>query len=85
MGTTSVASDVMVLTVVVGLLALAVLAGHVGTQVRALLERHRPELPQDDRPPAGLTRLVPVGAQVDQESRRGLDALELWLVTRRRG
>ena len=64
--------------------ALVALAAHLGTQARLLLERHRPELPLDDRPPAGLSRLVPVGAQVDQESHRGVVALELWLVARRR-
>lgn len=90
MGTTGmtadgVTADVTVLAVVVGLLALMALAGHLGAQVRVLLDRHRPELPLADRPPAGLSRLVPVGAQVAQESHRGVVALELWLAARRRG
>jgi hypothetical protein len=38
----------------------------------------RPYLPADDRPPAGLGRLVPVGAQVENECRRGMAALESW-------
>ena len=82
---TTVTADVAVLVVVVGLLALITLAAHLGAQARVLLERHRPELPLDDRPPAGLSRLVPVGAQVAQESHRGVVALELWLAARRRG
>ena len=85
MGTTGVTADVTVLAVVVGLLALAVLAAHLGAQTQVLLERHRPQLPLEDRPPAGLSRLVPVGTQVDQESHRGVIALELWLAARRRG
>ena len=43
----------------------------------------RPQLPNDDCPPPGLSRLVPVGSQVDLECRTGLDALEMWLATRR--
>jgi hypothetical protein len=43
----------------------------------------RPLLPLEDRPPAGLGRLVPVGAQVEDECRRGMAALESWLLSRR--
>ena len=43
----------------------------------------RPVLPEDDRPPAGLGRLVPVGAQVEEEYRRGVVALEHWLLSHR--
>lgn len=85
MGTTSVTADVMLLAVVVGLLGLAALASHVSTALRTLLLAPRPSLPDDDRPPAGLGRLVPVGAQVEQEFHRGVVALELWLASRRRG
>lgn len=85
MGTTSVTADVLVLLVAVGLLAVAVLATHLGAAVRSLLVPAPPALPDDDRPPAGLGRLVPVGTQVDQEVRRGVVALELWLVAHRRG
>jgi hypothetical protein len=53
--------------------------------VRSVLSARRPALPDDDRPPAGLGRLVPVGAQVDQEFRRGVVSLELWLASRRHG
>lgn len=84
MGTTSVATDVVFLAGVVLVLALALLAGHLVAAVRSLVVARRPSLPDDDRPPAGLSRLVPVGGQVDQESRRGLVALELWLVAHRR-
>ncbi|GAC1440957.1 MAG: hypothetical protein NVSMB55_07470 [Mycobacteriales bacterium] len=45
----------------------------------------RPLLPEQDRPPAGLGRLVPVGAQVEEEYRRGVAALEHWLLSHRPG
>ena len=80
-GGTSVHRDALLLAVVV-LLAIG-LAGATAA-VRALLPV-RPQLPQDDRPPAGLGRLVPVGSQVDAECRRGVLALEAWLASRRRG
>jgi len=44
----------------------------------------RPRLPEADRPPAGLGRLVPVGPQLDEECRAGLRALESWLAAQRR-
>lgn len=65
--------------VLLGIAALAALAVHVAR----ILQPSRPWLPDEDRPPPGLSRLVPVGRQVDQECRTGLDALELWLATRR--
>ena len=71
--------DVVLLLVVLGVAALLALAVHVGH----LLQPSRPPLPEDDCPPPGLGRLIPVGRQVDQECRNGLDALELWLATRR--
>jgi len=43
----------------------------------------RPWLPEDDRPPAGLGRLIPVGAQIEEECRRGVVALEHWLLSHR--
>ena len=80
MGTT-VTGDAVLLAVVIGVLAVAWLTVHL---VRAFLPA-RPELPAPDQPPAGLSRLVPVGAQAEQEARRGLVALELWMsATRRR-
>ncbi len=82
---TTMAADVLLLAVAVGLLGLGALSAHVGAAMRALLLVPRPQLPDDDRPPAGLGRLVPVGQQVDLESRRGVVALEMWLVSRRRG
>lgn len=77
---TSVTGDAVLLAVVVGAMAALWLAVHL---VRAFLPP-RPELPAPDQPPAGLGRLVPVGAQVELEARRGLTALELWLSASRR-
>jgi hypothetical protein len=62
------------------LLSLAVLVGasaYVGATLRPAL----PTLPDEDCPPPGLSRLLPVGRQVDFECRRGLDALERWMRT----
>ncbi|MBK5305697.1 MAG: hypothetical protein JJD92_03320 [Frankiaceae bacterium] len=50
---------------------------------RRLAQSGRPYLPLEDRPPVGLGRLIPVGAQVDDECRRGTVALEHWLLSRR--
>ena len=80
MAMTSTQADSLALAVLV-LGVLAALA------VALLVERLRPtppSLPEADRPPSGLGRLVPVGAQVDQEVRRGLVALESWLAAQRR-
>lgn len=71
--------DVALMLVALGLAALVALSVHVGR----CLQPVRPLLPQDDCPPPGLSRLVPVGRQVDQECRSGLMAVELWLATRR--
>lgn len=76
---TTAAVDVAMMLVVLGIAALIGLAVHVARE----LQPRRPELPLDDCPPPGLSRLVPVGRQVDVECRNGLDALELWLATRR--
>jgi hypothetical protein len=76
---TTMVTDVVLMLLVLGVAALVALSVHVA---RALTPR-RPMLPADDCPPPGLSRLVPVGRQVDRECRTGLDALELWLVTRR--
>lgn len=78
MGTTA-QIDVVLMLFVLGLAALVALSVHVAR----LLQPSLPTLPDDDCPPPGLSRLVPVGSQVDQECRTGLDALELWLVSRR--
>ena len=77
---TSVTGDAVLLAVVVGAMAALWLAVHL---VRAFLPP-RPELPGPDQPPAGLSRLVPVGAQVEQEVHRGTVALEMWLSALRR-
>ncbi|HVM26891.1 MAG TPA: hypothetical protein VM433_04370 [Mycobacteriales bacterium] len=86
MAPTTVTDDVAVLAVVLGLAALAYLVAHLTGQAVRALQPVRPLLPEDDCAPAGLGRLVPVGPQVEQECRRGLVTLELWLVavTRRR-
>ncbi|MCA1713277.1 MAG: hypothetical protein LC789_17210 [Actinobacteria bacterium] len=80
---TSSSHDVLLLVAVV-LSALVLSALLVG--IRRLLEVRwaLPVLPDEDQPPAGLGRLVPVGRQVDDECRRGLVALESWLLLHRR-
>ena len=77
MRATTTEIDVVLMLVVLGLAALVVLAVHVGR----LLAPARPALPEEDCPPPGLGRLVPVGRQVEQECRKGLLALEMWLRT----
>jgi hypothetical protein len=70
----------MVLILVAGFVLGAVL---IALQ-RALTARQaRPWLPDDDRPPAGLGRLIPVGTQIEEECRRGVAALEHWLLSHR--
>lgn len=78
MGTTA-QIDVVLMLFALGLAALVALSVHVGR----VLQPVRPALPEDDCPPPGLGRLVPVGRQVDLECRTGFAALELWLATRR--
>ena len=78
-GTTAQA-DVALMLVALGLFALVVLSA----QLARAVQPGRPSLPQDDCPPPGLSRLVPVGRQLDTECRRGLAALELWLAGHRR-
>ena len=70
-----------------GIIVAAVVIATLLIALRRLLEERsaRPLLPVDDRPPAGLGRLVPVGAQVEDECRRGMAALESWLLSRRHG
>lgn len=77
---TSTEVDVVLMLVALGLAALVVLAASVARALQPL----RPSLPDADCPPPGLGRLVPVGRQVDQECRRGLAQLELWLAGVRR-
>jgi hypothetical protein len=71
--------DVVLMLIALGLMALVSL----GVLLHRELQPTRPTLPDDDCPPPGLSRLVPVGRQVDQECRSGLLALELWLASRR--
>ena len=69
----------------VGILVAAVVIATLLIALRRLLDERqaRPLLPVEDRPPAGLGRLVPVDAQVEDECRRGMAALESWLLSRR--
>lgn len=77
---TSTETDVVLMLVVLGLAALVALSVSLARAAQPIL----PSLPEADCPPPGLGRLVPVGRQVDQESRKGLAQLELWLATTRR-
>jgi len=81
---TSVTHDVVLLAVVVGLAALAFLLVRVTHATVRTLTPVPPALPEEDRAPAGLGRLVPVGSQIEQECRRGVVTLELWLAASRR-
>jgi hypothetical protein len=69
----------------IGIVVAALVVATLLTALRRLLQARqaRPYLPADDRPPAGLGRLVPVGAQVEDEYRRGVVALEHWLLSHR--
>lgn len=73
------------LLAVAGILLAAIGLATVLLGLQRLLDfrRARPLLPADDRPPAGLGRLIPVGAQVEEEYRRGVVALEHWLLSHR--
>lgn len=84
MTSTRLTEDVVLLAVVAGLAALAFLLVHVTRETVRALTPARPALPDEDRAPEGLGRLVPVGSQIEQECRRGVVALELWLVASRR-
>ena len=77
---TSTALDALVLVVV---LAVAT-ATALGVWLARELAPARPPLPADDCPPAGASRLVPAGRQLELDARRGVQALEAWLVTARR-
>jgi hypothetical protein len=83
-GLMTVTQDVLLTAVVVGLLAMGYLIVHVTRAAERVLQPTLPVLPEEDHPPAGLGRLVPVGAQVEQECRRGVVTLELWLAAHRR-
>lgn len=79
---TTAQTDAVLLLVVLGLAALVALAFHLGRTFQP--RTARPALPDEDCPPPGLSRLLPVGRQVDVECRSGLDALEGWLRAARR-
>jgi hypothetical protein len=70
-----------------GIVVVAIVVATLLIALRRVLDDRsaRPFLPVEDRPPAGLGRLVPMGAQVEDEYRRGVVALEHWLLSRRHG
>ena len=76
-----VVQPVLLVVIVLGAVALGLLSG--AARRAQLTRQSRPLLPAEDRPPAGLGRLVPVGVQVEDECRRGLVALERWLLAHR--
>lgn len=77
---TSTALDALLLVVLLAV----VTAGALGAWLARELAPVRPPLPADDCPPPTASRLVPSGRQLDLEARRGVQALELWLVHARR-
>lgn len=81
MAGTTAQTDAALLLVVLGLAALVALAAHLGRVLQPTPSR--PVLPDEDCPPPGLGRLLPVGQHVDRECRRGVRALDLWLRDRR--
>ena len=76
---TSTLLDALLLVVV---LSVGV-AGYLGVWLARELAPARPPLPADDCPPPGASRLVPTGGQLELEARRGVQALEMWLVSSR--
>lgn len=72
-----------VLSAFIVLVAVLLATSLVVLQRQRIARWSRPLLPPDDRAPAGLGRLVPVGSQVDEECRRGFAALERWLLSHR--
>lgn len=79
MGTSTVL-DALLLVVVMAV----ALAGWLGAWLARELAPVRPPLPAADCPPASASRLVPAGRQLEQEVRRGVQALEMWLQEHRR-
>lgn len=81
MRTATVTEDVVLTAVGLLALGLVCLVLHVTAAAVRALHPGLPDLPEDDRAPAGLGRLVPVGDRLEQEVRAGRAALELWLST----
>ena len=77
---TSTALDATLLVVVLSVAITGWLAAWLARELAPV----RPPLPADDCPPVTASRLVPVGAQLEHEVRRGVHALEEWLHVRRR-
>ncbi len=77
---TSTTLDAVLLLVVLAVALTGVLASWLARE----LAPARPCLPAQDCPPPSASRLVPVGVELEREARRGVLALEQWLVDRRR-
>ena len=77
---TSTELDALLLVVLLAV----VLTGWLGAWLARELGPVRPLLPAADCPPASASRLVPVGLQLEHEARRGVQALEMWLLDHRR-
>lgn len=77
---TSTTLDAIVMVLVLS----TAVAGYLVVHLARELAPVRPPLPAADCPPAGASRLVPAGQQLDLEARRGVLALEAWLAAHRR-
>lgn len=77
---TSTALDALVLVVLLAVVTAGALAVWLAREFAPV----RPPLPADDCPPPSASRLVPIGSALDLEVKRGVQALEMWLVHARR-
>jgi hypothetical protein len=77
---TSTALDALLLVVLLSV----VMTGWLASWLARELAPARPRLPAEDCPPPSASRLVPVGRHLEQDARRGVRALELWLAGRAR-
>ena len=65
-------------------LAVVVLGAFALWQHRQEQDARKPQLPDADRAPAGLSRLVPMGRDLDRHISRGVDQLVEYLIVHRR-
>ena len=65
-------------------LAIVVVSATALWQHRQLVDARKPPMPAEDRAPAGLGRLVPVGRDMDRHISRGMDQLAEYLIRNRR-
>lgn len=77
---TSTALDALLLVVLLAVITVGALATWLARELSPV----RPPLPAEDCPPPSASRLVPAGRQLELEARRGVQALEMWLVAHRR-